>query len=382
MAQKDLGSPALRLHAKLGGKISISPRAKLTSDSLSKFYTPGVADVSRYLADHPEESGVYTAARRAVAVVSDGSAVLGLGNVGPEAALPVMEGKAMLFAELAGVDAWPIVLSTQDPDEIVAAVKAIAPGFGGINLEDIAAPQCFEIERRLQAELDIPVVHDDQHATAIVVLAGLINAIKLAGKSLDDTKVVINGAGAAGSAIARLLHAVGVRELIILDSQGSLSADRELTGEKRELSELSAQSHSCSLSDAVEGADILIGVSAAGAFTPEMIHSMADKAVVFALANPTPEILPDDALRAGAMIVATGRSDFANQINNVLVFPGLFRGLITHRVLSLTQAHKIAAAQALASVVKEPTTTHVIPSVFDPSVVEVISAAVVSDTIE
>lgn len=367
----------LKAHEQLGGKIRVSGRAAVTPDSLQVFYTPGVAAVSRRLSTHPDEAPRYVAARRAVAVVSDGSAVLGLGNVGPAAALPVMEGKAMLFADLAGVDAWPIVLSTQDPDEIVAAVKAIAPGFGGINLEDIAAPQCFDIERRLQAELNIPVVHDDQHATAIVVLAGLINALKIVDKSLETVRVVINGAGAAGSAIARLLRAAGAVNVMVLDSQGSLSLDRhDLKGEKRAIAELTGLSQALDLTTAVQAADVLIGVSVGGAFTPAMVQSMAARPIVFALANPNPEILPELALTAGAAVVASGRSDFANQINNVLVFPGLFKGLIEAGKLQLTNDDKVRVAKALADLVKAPRAEEIIPSVFDKRVVDAVAGAV------
>lgn len=370
-------------HAKYGGKIHIEPNAPLTAESLTIFYTPGVAAVSRELAEKPERVRELTSAAGAVAVVSDGSAVLGLGNVGPQAALPVMEGKAMLFRELGGVNAWPIVLSTQDPDGIVEAVKAIAPGFGGINLEDIAAPGCFEIERRLQAELDIPVVHDDQHATAIVVLAGLYNALKVVGKELADIRVVVNGAGAAGSGIARLVHAAGVRELVVVDSRGILSIGREgLAGEKAELAQLSGCTQEGGLIDAAREADVLIGVSAAGAFTAEIIRAMQADPIVFALANPEPEILPDAAEQAGVAVMATGRSDFVNQINNVLVFPGLFRGLMDACKTTVTQEDKLRVAQSLADLIESPTATHIIPDVFDERVAPCVAAAVTGDTIE
>lgn len=370
-------------HAKYRGKIHIEPNAPLTADSLTTFYTPGVAAVSQELAKHPERARELTSAAGAVAVVSDGSAVLGLGNVGPEAALPVMEGKAMLFRELGGVNAWPIVLATQDPDEVVAAVKAIAPGFGGINLEDIAAPGCFEIERRLQAELDIPVVHDDQHATAIVVLAGLHNALGVVGKKLADARVVVNGAGAAGSGIARLIHEAGVRELIVVDSRGIVSQKREdLRGEKAELAELTGCVLEGGLTEAARGADVLIGVSVAGAFTREIVQLMAKDPVVFALANPEPEILPDVAQAAGVAVVATGRSDFPNQINNVLVFPGLFRGLMDAHKKTITQADKLRVAEALASLIEEPQVDSIIPDVFDARVAPCVAGAITGDTIE
>ncbi len=370
-------------HAKYRGKIHIESNAVLTETSLATFYTPGVAAVSRELAEKPERARELTSAAGAVAVVSDGSAVLGLGNVGPQAALPVMEGKAMLFRELGGVNAWPIVLSTQDPDEVVQAVRAIAPGFGGINLEDIAAPGCFEIERRLQAELDIPVVHDDQHATAIVVLAGIYNALKVVGKQLSDVRVVVNGAGAAGSGIARLVHQAGVRELIVVDSRGILSADRgDLRGEKAELAKLSGATENGGLSEAVRSADVLIGVSVAGAFTPQIIREMNRDSIVFALANPEPEILPEDAQGAGVAVMATGRSDFPNQINNVLVFPGLFRGLMDAHKNTISSDDKLRVARSLASLIDKPRAEHIIPDVFDSRVASCVAAAITGDTIE
>nr|MBP9827473.1 NADP-dependent malic enzyme [Candidatus Saccharibacteria bacterium] len=319
---------------------------------------------------------LYTGPTRAVAVVSDGSAVLGLGNVGPQAALPVMEGKAMLFRELAGVDAWPIVLSTQDPDEIVAAIKAIAPGFGGINLEDIAAPQCFEIERRLQAALSIPVVHDDQHATAIVTMAGLINALKVVEKELSACRVVINGAGAAGTAIASLLKSAGAKDIIVLDSKGIItSARQDLNDEKRQLATLLGTNQSGDLNDAVKDSDILIGVSVGGAFTEAHIKAMAKDPIVFAMANPVPEIMPDSAERAGARVIATGRSDFPNQINNVLVFPGLFKGLIESEKNTFNLSDELRIAQAIAEIVASPSPQEIIPSVFDSRVVAAVCQA-------
>lgn len=369
-------------HAKYCGKIHIASNAPLTPESLAVFYTPGIAAVSRELVEKPERVRELTSAAGAVAVVSDGSAVLGLGNVGPRAALPVMEGKAMLFRELGGVNAWPIVLSTQNPDEVVQAIKAIAPGFGGINLEDIAAPACFEIERRLQQELDIPVVHDDQHATAIVVLAGLYNALKVVEKELGQCRVVVNGAGAAGSGIARLLRAAGVSDLLIVDSKGILFVGREgLTGEKAELAQLSGNTEKGSLIDAVCGADVLIGVSVAGAFTTEIIQAMNNSSIVFALANPEPEILPEAAKRAGVAVVATGRSDFPNQINNVLVFPGMFRGLMEVHKKTINQDDKLKVARALADTITKPTPERIIPDVFDERVASCVAQAITSDTI-
>jgi malate dehydrogenase (oxaloacetate-decarboxylating) len=349
---------------------------------LTAFYTPGVALVSKEIIENPERVRELTSAAGAVAVVSDGSAVLGLGNVGPRAALPVMEGKAMLFRELGGVNAWPIVLATQDPEEVVQAVRAIAPGFGGINLEDIAAPACFEIERRLQEELDIPVVHDDQHATAIVVLAGLYNALKVVGKDLAQCKVVVNGAGAAGSGIARLLHAAGVGELLVVDSKGILSTNRtDLSSEKLALAQISSTQQMGDLQDASSDADVLIGVSVAGAFNEQIIRVMNSEPIIFALANPEPEILPEDAKKAGATVVATGRSDFPNQINNVLVFPGLFRGLMAARKKNITVDDKLRVAQALAGIIDEPAANNIVPDVFDKRVASCVAQAIIGGTI-
>lgn len=338
--------------------------------------------VSKEIIENPERVRELTSTAGAVAVVSDGSAVLGLGNVGPRAALPVMEGKAMLFRELGGVNAWPIVLATQDAEEVVRTVRAIAPGFGGINLEDIAAPACFEIERRLQEELDIPVVHDDQHATAIVVLAGLYNALKVVGKDLAQCKVVVNGAGAAGSGIARLLHAAGVGELLVVDSKGILSTDRtDLSSEKLALAQISSTQQVGDLQDASDGADVLIGVSVAGAFNERIIRAMNSEPIIFALANPEPEILPEDAKKAGATVVATGRSDFPNQINNVLVFPGLFRGLMAARKKNITVDDKLRVAQALADIIDEPTVDNIVPDVFDKRVASCVAQAIIGGTI-
>lgn len=377
------GLDALSLHARLRGKIHVAANAELTEENLAKFYTPGVAEVSKRLADHPEQWSELTVSGQTVAVISDGSAVLGLGNVGPVAAIPVMEGKAMLFRALAGVNAWPIVLSTQDPDEVIATIKAIAPSFAGINLEDIAAPACFEIEQQLQRELSIPVIHDDQHATAIVVLAGLYNAAELTGRVLADARVVVNGAGAAGSGIVRLLKAAGVKSITLLDSRGVVSLDRkDLSSEKLALAKLTGAEKNGTFSDTVKGADILIGVSVEGAFSGDNIRSMAANPIVFALANPQPEILPEQARKAGAAIVATGRSDFPNQINNVLVFPSLFRGLFEAETLRLTDAHKLAAARALSEIVKEPSPESIIPSVFDPAVVPAMIRAIGDATIQ
>ncbi len=371
---------ALEAHKKLAGKIEIRSKVKLkTREDLSTFYTPGVGAVSSYLASHKNEVRDFTIKGNSVAVISDGSAVLGLGNIGPEGALPVMEGKAMLFKELAGINAFPIVLAKQDIKSTVATIKNIAPAFGGINLEDIAAPDCFEIERRLIEDLDIPVVHDDQHGTSIVVLAALINAFKVTGKDLLKSKIVIMGAGAAGSAVARLLKEYGVRNIIILDSVGVIAKNRRLDSNKRSLAEITnPQNLEGNADEAITGADVVIGLSTGGRgkITSQMIKSMAAKPVVFAMANPNPEILPGAAKAAGAFIVATGRSDFPNQINNVLVFPGVFRGALDHFVKKVTTKMKIKAAQNLASCVPNPTAENILPSVFDKSVVKEVSAAI------
>jgi malate dehydrogenase (oxaloacetate-decarboxylating) len=382
----DISEQSLALHKAHRGKLEIKSKVPLeTKEDLSLAYTPGVGAVSRLIANDPKEVINYTNVGNTVAVVSDGSAVLGLGNIGPEAAMPVMEGKAVLFKEFGGVDAIPLCLATQDTEEIITIVKALAPSFGGINLEDIAAPRCFEIEKRLSQELSIPVFHDDQHGTAIVVLAGLINALKLVDKKLSEVKVVINGAGAAGSAIVTLLYAAGMRHYSLLDSRGLMCNHREdLNDSKRTLlrnypSMRAICSETCpstSLSAAIVGADVFIGVSSAGALTTEMVSTMADNAIVFAMANPVPEILPDEAKSGGAAIVATGRSDFANQINNVLVFPGIFRGLLDARVSRITQQMKLDAATAIAGCVAEPRPDYIIPSPFDRSVATAVAEAV------
>ncbi len=368
---------ALAIHKKFKGKIATSLRDTPTPETLKLYYTPGVGAVSQYIADHPETLRDYTWTNNLVAVVSDGSAVLGLGNIGPRGAMPVMEGKAMLFKHLAGVDSVPIVLDVHTPDEIVAAVKAIAPSFGGINLEDIASPQCFEIEQRLKKELDIPVMHDDQHATAIVALAGLINACKITGRRLADCKIVLIGAGAAGVAIAKLLHLYAKPQLVAVDTKGIVHAGRtDLTLEKTQIAELSTGAQQGTLRDALKNADVVIGISR-GTLVPDDIKAMAKNPIVFALANPTPEILPPDALAAGAAVVATGRSDYPNQINNALVFPGIFRGALDNCVKAITDQHKIAAAEAIASLVAQPTADNIIPSVFDERLVPAISKIIV-----
>jgi malate dehydrogenase (oxaloacetate-decarboxylating) len=363
-----------------GGKLEISSRVPLnTRDDLSMAYTPGVARVCREIADDPEQIWNLTTKRNTVAIVTDGTAVLGLGDIGPGAALPVMEGKAILFKEFGGVDAWPICLATTDPDEIVRAVTAIATGFGGINLEDIAAPRCFEIEARLRETLDIPVFHDDQHGTAIVVLAALQNALRVVGKRLEDVRIVVTGAGAAGSATARMLAAAGAGEIVCSDLQGVLYAGRP--GLDPFGAALAAETNPRSLrgtaDEALSSADVYIGLSGPGAVSVDGIRSMADGAIVFAMANPTPEIAPDD-IEGLVAVIGTGRSDYPNQINNVLVFPGLFRGALDVRATAITEGMKIAAALALADVVPPDhlEADYVLPSVLDRDVAPAIAAAV------
>lgn len=375
----DIGKASLALHKQLRGKVSIVPKIPVRNKrDLSLVYTPGVGAVSSYVAKHKEKTRDYTMKGNTVAVVSDGSAVLGLGNIGPEGALPVMEGKAMLFKTFAGIDAVPIVLSTQDTDEIVATVKHIAPGFGGINLEDIAAPRCFEIERKLKALLDIPVFHDDQHGTAMVVLAGLINAFKAVKKDPKKSTIVIAGAGAAGNAIANLLLKFGVGDLIMVDSRGIVSLDRkDMNPFKQVIAGMTNKRKlSGTLTDALKGADMLIGVSQGNAVTQAMVRSMAPCAIVFALANPLPEIMPDVAQRAGAAVIATGRSDFHNQINNSLGFPGIFRGALDHGVREITDEMLIRAAKRLAALVPKPTPARIIPPPFMKGIVQAVAGAI------
>jgi malate dehydrogenase (oxaloacetate-decarboxylating) len=377
--KKDYGKLALARHKKLRGKLEVVSKAKLLNrDDWSTFYTPGVAAVSSYLAKHPSEAREYTIKRNTVAVVSDGSAVLGLGNIGPLGALPVMEGKCVIFKEMAGIDAFPIVLDTQDTEEIIKTVKYIAPVFGGINLEDIAAPRCFEIEERLKKELSIPVMHDDQHGTAIVVLAGLINAASVVKKNLKKMKMVIVGAGAAGRAVALLLLRYGLVDIILVDSAGAIESSRSgLAPYKRDLAKLTnPRGIKGSLANAVSGADAIIGVSGPGTIATAHVESMAEHAIVFALANPIPEIMPEDAKRAGAMVVATGRSDFPNQVNNSLAFPGIFRGALDRDVRDITEEIKLRAAKQLAALVKKPTRDNIIPSVTQKGLVHAIASAV------
>ena len=372
----DYNKLALELHEKYKGKITTSLRDKeeLNRDKLSAYYSPGVGAVSQAIAENPADLPKYTWTNNLVAVISDGSAILGLGNLGPKAAMPVMEGKALLFKHFADVDAVPIVLDVHEPEEIIATVKAIAPSFGAINLEDIAAPKCFEIEERLKAELDIPVFHDDQHGTAVVVLAGLINAAKLTGRNLADCKFVVIGAGAAGTAIIKLLNLYGAKNIVAVDSRGIVGKSRtDLNAEKTALLEYVDASQSGSIEDAITGADVFIGVSRAGLLTPELVKKMAKDPIVFALANPVPEIMPDVAKEAGVAIIGTGRSDFPNQVNNSLAFPGIFRGALDHGVKKITDQHKLAAAEALANLVENPTVDKVVPTAFDEGVVEAIA---------
>ena len=370
---------ALKLHEEYKGKISTSLRDKgeLDRDKLSAYYSPGVGAVSKAIYENPNLLPKYTWTNNLVAVISDGSAVLGLGDVGPKAAMPVMEGKALLFKHFAGIDSVPIVLDVHDSEEIIKTVKAIASSFGAINLEDISAPKCFEIESRLKEELDIPVFHDDQHGTAIVVLAGLINAMKVVNKDLKTAKIVVIGAGAAGTAIIKLLNLYGNNSILAVDSKGIISDSRDdLNQEKQNLKAYIKTDVSGTLEDAITDADIFIGVSKAGLLTKEMVGKMAKDPVIFALANPVPEIMPDLAKEAGAKVVATGRSDFANQVNNALVFPGIFRGALDNKVKKITDQHKLDVANVLASLVDNPSYDQVIPSVFDDRVVKAIASVI------
>lgn len=373
----DINELALALHKKYKGKITTALRdnGELDREKLSAYYSPGVGAVSKVVADDPSKLREYTWTNNLVAVISDGTAVLGLGNLGPEGAMPVMEGKALLFKHFAGIDSVPIVLNVHSADEIVATVKAIAPSFGAINLEDIAAPICFEVEERLKAELSIPVMHDDQHGTATITLAGLINACKLTGRNLSDCKIVIVGAGAAGVAIAKLLQTYANPHIVAVDSKGIISHDRDDLNESKQLllQFTNKDKVTGSLEDAIKDADVFIGVSQAGLLTPAMVRTMAKDPLIFALANPVPEIMPDEAKAAGAAVVATGRSDFPNQVNNALAFPGIFRGALDNRVSKITDDHKIAAAEVIASLVETPSADEIIPSVFNDQLVPKIS---------
>lgn len=383
----DYNKLALEMHEKNRGKIEVISKVKIkTREDLSTAYTPGVAEPCRRIRDNKSEVYRYTSKGNSVAVVSDGTAVLGLGDIGPEAAMPVMEGKAILFKEFAGIDAFPICLDTKEVDEIVKTVKYLAPTFGGINLEDISAPRCFEIERRLKEELDIPVFHDDQHGTAIVVSAGVINSLKLVGKKIEDAKVVINGAGSAGISICKLLLQIGVGDVILVDLKGALAKGEEwMNPIQAEMAEVTnkEQLHG-SLSDVIKGRDIFIGVSAPNVVTAEMISTMAEDSIVFAMANPIPEIMPEEAKRGGARVMATGRSDYPNQINNVLVFPGVFRGALDARAMDITEEMKIAAVYAIAEIIKEEELNedYIIPGAFDKRVASEVARAVKEKAIE
>lgn len=382
MEKKDFNQLALDQAKEFGGKLSVVSKVPIeTRDDLSIAYTPGVGAVSSAIAK--DKSLVYdlTTKKNTVAVISDGSAVLGLGNIGAEAAMPVMEGKAALFKRFAKVDSIPIVLDTQDTEEIIAAVKAVAPTFGGINLEDISAPRCFEIEARLIEELDIPVFHDDQHGTAIVVLAALYNALKVAGKDIGDIRVVVNGGGSAGLSVARRFLAAGVKHIMVVDKVGILAEKNadQLPQHHAAIAKITNhENRTGTLEDALQGADVFVGVSAPHVLKPEWIKTMADKPIIFAMANPEPEIFPDEALAAGAYIVGTGRSDFANQINNVLAFPGIFRGALDARARKITIDMQIAAAKGIASLIPdaELSTTNIIPNAFDGDVAEVVAESV------
>lgn len=372
---------ALKLHEEWQGKISTESKAPISSrEDLALAYTPGVAEPCKVIAENPEAAYTYTIKQNTVAVVSDGSAVLGLGNIGAKAAMPVMEGKAVLFKEFGGVNAFPICLETQDTEEIIKTVVNIAPAFGGINLEDISAPRCFEIENRLKELLDIPVFHDDQHGTAIVVLAGIINALKITGKKKEDCKIVISGAGAAGIAIAKLLLSYGFTSIILCGSKGIISKDNpKINWAQREMLEVTnTENLEGSLADALRGSDIFIGVSAPGIVTEEMVRSMNPDPIIFAMANPVPEIMPDVAKAAGARVIGTGRSDFPNQINNVVAFPGIFKGALEGRASQITEDMKLAAALTIADLVPEDELNedNVMPEAFDPRVAEAVSRAV------
>ncbi|NBU33587.1 NADP-dependent malic enzyme [bacterium] len=371
----DIYEQALAAHKQSKGKIYTGLRGEVTKDTLKLYYSPGVGGVALYAKDDAAKLKEVSWTNNLVAIISDGSAVLGLGDIGPLGAMPVMEGKAMLFKHFANIDAVPIVLNVHSVDEIVAAVRAIAPSFGGINLEDIAAPKCFEIEERLKAELDIPIMHDDQHGTAIVVLAGLINSLKLLGNySIQELRITIVGSGAAGTAIANLLALYGASDIVMVDSKGIIGPKRtDLNDEKKKLLKFNTLGRDGSLEDAVAGSHVFVGVSKAGLLTPTMIKTMQPKPVIFALANPEPEIMPDVAKEAGAFIVATGRSDFPNQVNNSLGFPGIFRGALDNGVTKISDQHKIAAAEALAALVQEPTVDKIIPGPFDEGVVTAVA---------
>ena len=383
----DYNSLSLKMHEEHKGKVEVVSKVAVKNrDDLSTAYTPGVAEPCRKIRDNKADVYKYTCKGNMVAVVSDGTAVLGLGDIGPEAAIPVMEGKSILFKEFGGVDAFPICLDTKDVDEIVETVKRIAPVFGGINLEDISAPRCFEIEKRLKEELDIPVFHDDQHGTAIVVSAGLINALKLVGKPFDEANVVINGAGSAGISICKLLLQLGIGNVVLVDGQGALWPGQDwMNPAQAEMAEITNKDRQTgSLAEIMKGKDVFVGVSAPNIVTAEMVASMAADPIVFAMANPTPEIMPEEAAKGGVRVMATGRSDYPNQINNVLVFPGIFRGALDAKATGITEEMKMAAAKAIASIVTddELKEDYIIPGAFDERVAKVVAKAVADEAIK
>ena len=377
----DYNELSLKMHEEHTGKLEIASKVAVeTKDDLSTAYTPGVAEPCRKIHENPVDAYKYTIKANTVAVVSDGTAVLGLGDIGPLGAIPVMEGKSILFKRFGNVDAFPICLDTKDTEEIIETVKRIAPVFGGINLEDISAPRCFEIEERLKKELDIPVFHDDQHGTAIVVSAGIMNALKLTGKKMEEVTAVVNGAGAAGISITKLLLSFGLKDAILVDRRGAIYEGRlGLNEAKEEIARITNRNkESGSLADVIKGKDIFLGVSAPGVLTAEMVSTMAKDPIIFAMANPTPEIMPDEARKGGAAVIATGRSDFPNQINNVLVFPGIFRGALDARATGITEEMKRAAAKAIAAIVtdEELSADHIIPDAFDERVAKAVAKAV------
>ena len=383
----DYNSLSLKMHEEHKGKVEVVSKVAVKNrDDLSTAYTPGVAEPCRKIRDNKADVYKYTCKGNMVAVVSDGTAVLGLGDIGPEAAIPVMEGKSILFKEFGGVDAFPICLDTKDVDEILETVKRIAPVFGGINLEDISAPRCFEIEKRLKEELDIPVFHDDQHGTAIVVSAGLINALKLVGKPFDEANVVINGAGSAGISICKLLLQLGIGNVVLVDRQGALCPGQDwMNPAQAEMAEITNKDRQTgSLAEIMKGKDVFVGVSAPNIVTAEMVASMAADPIVFAMANPTPEIMPEEAAKGGVRVMATGRSDYPNQINNVLVFPGIFRGALDAKATGITEEMKMAAAKAIASIVTddELKEDYIIPGAFDERVAKVVAKAVADEAIK
>lgn len=379
MPKKNVRSDVLRAHQAIAGKIETRGRVSMKKkEAFATYYTPGVGEISAHLAKHPEDARTLSIKGNSVAVISDGTAVLGLGDLGPYGALPVMEGKALIFKELAGIDAWPIVLDTKDPDEIISIVKAIAPGFGGINLEDIKAPQCFRIEEELIRALDIPVMHDDQHGTAIVTLAALINASKVVRKQLKKLRVVIAGTGAAGIAVAKLMLIAGITDIVMVDRGGIVSlARKDLTDVKKAIAKMTnPRKLKGTLESALLGADVFVGLSGPNLLTAKHVETMAKDAIVFALSNPTPEIMPEEAKKGGARVIATGRSDFPNQVNNALVFPGVFRGALDRKVRMITDESKLRAAKALASLVSSPSETSIVPGILDPKVVPTVARAI------